>query len=303
MDINHMSLSKHLQTSGLLSRIAGMAPEHLKEVVMDLGTAWYREHHEERDVIGRNLEAFGLDSSPSTIDAVVENTILHYFEKLLPLAGDIALYAEFLSSRIDGIVAVSALKESLASPRGVCLAAAHFGAVEFITPFLAARKLPMNVVLKFTTEQLSAAAQQQAIAMEQSGLFSLINIIELGRPKTVAAMQMAAALRRREIVLSVFDEKTPYSKPVELFGRGVWGGAGIDRMISFANTPVDLFAAFMVREGTERYRLELHKIDTGDDGRIEAIYRALQTVVTRHPAQWYFLHEEIPFVGEVVSRQ
>ncbi|MBN1578322.1 MAG: hypothetical protein JW913_17305 [Chitinispirillaceae bacterium] len=293
-----MSLSKHLQTSGLLSVIRGMPPQQLEERVIALGDAWYREHPEERDTIARNLEAFGLDASASTIDGIERHTILHYFEKFLPLTDDIASYAAFLEEHVDGAEGISLLEASLAARRGVCIATAHFGAVEFIVPFLALHKLPMNVVIRFTTEQLSVGAHEQAIAMEKSGRFSLINLIEIGRPKTVAAMQMAAALRRGEIAFSVFDEKTPYSKPADLFGTKVWGGAGLDRMIDFANTQTDLYAAFMLREEGKRYRLELRRIGETGGGRIDAIYRTLQEAVTRNLTQWYFLHEEIPFVEE-----
>jgi lauroyl/myristoyl acyltransferase len=296
-----MSLSRHLQTSGLFDTITGMSYQSLREVVVDLGTAWYADHPEERDIIAANLDAFELDTSPATIDAVQYNTILHYYEKFLPLAGSIQTYAEFLKNHIDAGDAIEIVQKSIAASRGVCLATAHFGAVEFIVPFLAAHHLPMNCVLKFSTEALSTIAHQQSAGLEKSGLFSLINLIEIGKPKTIAALQMAAVLRRKEIILSVFDEKTPYSKPVELFGTQVWGGAGLDRMIAFANTPVDLYAAFMVRRDADRYRLELHRIDAAETDCISAIYRVLESVVKQHPAQWYFLHEKLPFVLEAVT--
>ncbi len=293
-----MSLSRYLQTSGLLSTIEGMAPERLREKVIDLGTAWYDGHPEERGIIEQNLGTFGLDCSASTVDDIEYHTILHYFEKFLPLTGSIASYASFLAEHINDNGGIDAIGESLAASRGVCIATAHFGAVEFIGPYLAAHKLPLNATLKFSTVQLSAIVHERAAAMEKSGLFGPMAFIEIGKPKTVAAMQMAAALRRHEIVLSVFDEKTPYSKPVELFGTKVWGGAGLDRMIAFSNTTVDLYVAFMLREAGGRYRLELRKIDEKDIDRIGAIYRALESVVSRHLTQWYFLHEEIPLVGE-----
>jgi lauroyl/myristoyl acyltransferase len=273
----------------------------LKRIVTELGIAWYRAHDEEREIIIHNLETFGLDRSPSTVDAVIDNTILHYYEKFLPLTENIEGYAHYLKERIDCSAGIAQLRDSLASSRGICIAISHFGAVELITPCLASYTLPVNVVLKFSTEELSAAAQRQATIMEKTGKFSLVNIIEVGRPKTVAAMQMAAALRRQEIVLSVVDEKTPYSKPVELFGTKVWGGAGLDRMLSFANTPADLYAAFMVRESSERYHLEIHKIENTATDQISTVFTVLESVVKRHCEQWYFLHEELPFVMETAQ--
>ena len=293
-----MSLSKHLQTSGLLEKIDGMSFDSLREAVVVAGSAWYADHAEEREIITGNLQALGLDTQPAVVDEVLYHTSLHYFEKFLPLTGSIPRYAEFLSTHIDAGDSIGQLRQSLEASRGICIAVSHFGAVEFITPFLGMHFLPMNAVLKFSTEAMSEMAHRRSVAMEKSTLFSLINLIEIGKPKTVAAMQMAAVLRRHEIILSVFDEKTPYSRQVELFGKKVWGGAGLDRMIAFANTPVDLYAAFMVRGETDRYRLELHKIDESETDRIGAIYRVLEKVVTRHLPQWYFLHEELPLVEE-----
>jgi len=293
-----MSISKYLQTSGILQNIVGMSPQRLEEQVISLGTAWYDRHPKERDIIASNLEAFGLDSSVEAVNGVIYNVLLHYFEKFLPLAGDIDFYADFLSKSIEGTTGVEDIRTSLAASRGICIATAHFGAVEFITPFLAMQHLPISAVLRFSTEEMSQQAHARSIAMERCGKFSLINLIEIGRPGTVAAMQMAASLRRGEIVLSVFDEKTPYSKPVNLFGKRVWGGAGLDKMIDFSGTDADLYAAFMVRRADRRYQLDLKKIDAPGDKRVDAIYLALQSTISRDPAQWYFLHEEIPFVEE-----
>lgn len=293
-----MSLSRHLQTSGLFDTIAGMSSENLREVVLEIGRSWYNDHPDEREVIADNLRRFNLDSSPEAVDLVQHHTILHYFEKFLPLSGSIATYADFLHTAIDAGHAVEQLRQSISREHGICIALSHFGAVEFITPFLASHHFPVNTVLKFSTETFSAAAHERSAALRESGLFSYVNLVEIGKPKTMAAMEMAAVLRRREILMSVFDEKTPYSKPAELFGTSVWGGAGLDRMIAFANTPVDLYSAFMVRGDDGRYRFELYAISDQEPDQIAALYRILESVVREHPHQWYFLHEELPFISE-----
>ncbi len=290
------SISRYIQTSGLLQRLSGMDRVQLKSAVAELGMQWYREHPEERERISRNLENFGLDFSSSVVDSVIEGVLLHYYEKLLPFAGSLSSYADFLKCHIDGNGTVSTLREVIASGNGVCIATAHFGAVELMVPYLAMNKLPVNAALRFTTEQLSETVRKHAKGLAQSGLFGKINIIELGKPKSAAAMKMAAALRRREIMLTVFDEKTPYSKPTELFGAKVWGGSGIDRIVSFSNTPVVVFASFMIRTENDGYRLELYKIDSSSSLMIDTLYRFLESIVRQYISQWYFLHEEIEFI-------
>ncbi|MBN1757170.1 MAG: hypothetical protein JW863_02565 [Chitinispirillaceae bacterium] len=295
-----MSLSRHLQTSGLLDTVAGMSYADLKEVVLTIGNAWYGKHPREQEVITENLRSFGLDTASSTIDNIRYHTILHYVEKFLPLTGSIESYARFLRDAVEAGNSIELLRKSQRAGRGICVTISHFGAVEFITPYLALHHLPMNTVLKFSTEAFSKVAHERSMAMKESGLFSYINLVEIGKPKIMAAMEMAAVLRRKEILLSVFDEKTPYSRPVDLFGTRVWGGAGLDRMIAFANTPVDLYVAFMIRGDNDTYRLELHPVDETETDPVAAMYRVLESVVQRYPHQWYFLHEKLPFVMEPV---
>ncbi|NLD99333.1 MAG: hypothetical protein GX640_05615, partial [Fibrobacter sp.] len=198
---------------------------------------------------------------------------------------------------IDYQDALAQLNESILNQRGILLAISHFGAVEFLTPGLASFKLPLNTVLRFTSEQFSRIAEERAKTLQTSGLFGPIRFIEIGKPGTSIALEMAAALRRKEILISVFDERTDYSKPVTLFGKQVSGGAGLDKLIAFANVPVDVYTAFMIRLENDRYQLKLNKINTEDKNIIQQMYNNLQNIISSHCEQWYFLHEEIPFIG------
>jgi lauroyl/myristoyl acyltransferase len=55
----------------------------------------------------------------------------------------------------------------------------------------------------------------------------------------------------------------------------------------------------MVRTSNNKYHLHIKKIDASDPTElIDNIYKSLETIVLNHPEQWYFLHEEIPFVEE-----
>ena len=136
-----------------------------------------------------------------------------------------------------------------------------------------------------------------AAARWPAWVFGPIRFIEIGKPGTSIALEMAAALRRKEILISVFDERTDYSKPVTLFGKQVSGGAGLDKLIAFANVPVDVYTAFMIRLENYRYQLKLNKINTEDKNIIQQMYNNLQNIISSHCEQWYFLHEEIPFIG------
>ncbi|MDO5577376.1 MAG: hypothetical protein Q4F84_09875 [Fibrobacter sp.] len=288
-----MSLSGYLQTPEFLKSIPGKSPENLKSIMLEKGHEWFKKNEDETNLIRHNLEEFGF--CPETlVPKVQEHIILHYYEKLLPLSDSPEFFFSFLKSHVDSSDAAKQLELTRANGKGIIVAIAHFGAVEFIVPTLASFKFTLNTVLRFTTEQLSVQAHERARMMQESGLFGQINFIEAGKPGVSVAMSMAAAIRRKELLVSVFDEKTDYSKPVTLLGKKVSGGAGLDKIVKFANTPTDTYTAFMKRNENNTYTLMLKKIDEQDS--VQNMFGELEKVVKEITEQWYFLHEEIPFL-------
>jgi lauroyl/myristoyl acyltransferase len=294
-----MSLSEFLQCNEVIRCTREGDPEKLLTTILEKGNEWFLVHPEERAFIKSNLDAFGLESNRNVVEHFQHHLILHYYEKLLGLCLPPEKFREFLFSNIIVNNGIEQLTNSLSEGKAVLLANGHFGAVEFSTPVLAAYKLPVNTVLRFKTETLAKMVSERASQLSKQADFGKINFIQIGRAGTSAAMEMAAALRRKEILISIFDEETEYSKKVQLFGSQVWGGAGIDRIIRFSGTELDLFTIFMVRTSNNKYHLHIKKIDASDPTElIDNIYKSLETIVLNHPEQWYFLHEEIPFVEE-----
>lgn len=290
-----MSLSKHLQTS-ILPVLKNKSPDELKSLILQLGRQWYSEHSEEQLLIENNLNQLGITVSAELISNIKENILLHYYEKLLPLSGGPQEYFQFLNDHVDNSDALEQIESVHRSGRGILLATAHFGAVELIAPFLATRKLPMNVLLRFTTEQMSASAHDLAEKYFRSGLFGQTRFIELGKPKTSAALDMAAVLRRNELLLAVFDERTDYSIPVTLYNKQLWGGAGLHKLIAFTQRNIALFTIFMLRQKNGRYKLIVNEIDKESKDAVQMLYNSLSDLLADNLEQWYFLHEELPFV-------
>jgi hypothetical protein len=52
----------------------------------------------------------------------------------------------------------------------------------------------------------------------------------------------------------------------------------------------------MVRLENDQYKLQLEKIDLTSKDILQQMYNSLKAIVENHCEQWYFLHEEIPFV-------
>jgi lauroyl/myristoyl acyltransferase len=290
-----MSLSKYLQSPETIKSIFGRSPDDARSLILDRGMTWLADHPEEAEIIKNNLISLGISFTEGLIVDIQEHIVLHYYEKILPLCGNPEFYYRFLNENVD-VSEIDTLKGALEKERGILATVAHFGGVELIVPTLALFKLPIHPVLRFTTEQFSKVAHKHAKDMEESGLFGPINFIEIGRQGTVAAMDMAAVLRRKEVLVSVFDEETEYSIPVNLFGREILGGAGLDRLLRFTNTPVAVFNTFMVRTGINKYRLKFIEVDISAENPIQVMFDNLENSIKEHLEQWYFLHEEIPFV-------
>ncbi|MFP4417798.1 MAG: hypothetical protein ACOC4C_05135 [Fibrobacterota bacterium] len=292
-----MSLSRYLQDPQTLSKVSDLSPQKLRQHIFERGNHWYSRHPEIDRHIGDNLSRFSMNNVRQTIDAVKQHLLLHYYEKLLPLCGGPGFFGDFIEKSVETDDA-SLLSDPALDEKGILIVTGHFGAIEFIVPTLARLGHTINVVLRFTTEQFSREAHARAKALTESGLFGRISFIEIGKPQTNAALDMAAVLRRKEILLTVIDEKTPYSKPVELFGTKVWGGAGIDRLVMFSRAPMAIVSAMMIREPENRYRLSLKDIPVDRANILQLIYDNLQSTISEHPEQWYFLHEDIPFVEQ-----
>ncbi|MCL2276726.1 MAG: hypothetical protein FWC21_02390 [Treponema sp.] len=289
-----MSLSKILQSHDILSSIRGRTYDEIKGILLEKSSEYYEKNPEEGDTIKHNLESFGLPSDANTIKRVQENIIFHYAEKILPLAGTPKQLADFVKNRIDLSQAKDQLEEAMR--KGSVLAAvSHFGAVECTIPALSYLNIPTNAVLKFSTQNFSDRIHDFANAMEESGMFAPIKFIEIGKPQLNSAFLMARVLDRKEVLFTVFDEETPHSIPVRLFNKKVLGGAGLDRLLKIAHRNVTILNVFMIRTG-DNIKMRLVPVDIKVENMAQVMFSNLQSVLEEHYEQWYFLHENIPFV-------
>jgi len=289
-----MGLSKALQSPDILSTIMGRKYDEVIDIIMAKGSEYYADNPQESEMIRQNLASFGLPSDLETVKLVQEHVIHHYVEKIFPLSGTPQQLATFVDERMDLVQANDLLTNAL-KEGSVLLVTAHFGAVEYVASALARLKFPVNSVLRFSTQNLSDKIQGYAKILEDSELFSLIKFIEIGKEGSHSAFSMARVLDRKEILYTVFDEETSQSKPVKLFNRNVLGGAGLDRLLKFAHGKVTIFNSFMIREG-EKFKLQLLRVDAKAEDIAQQMFNNLQIMLEKHLEQWYFLHEEIPFV-------
>jgi len=266
----------------------------MKNILMEKGSEYYAENPQEGEMIRNNLANFGLPSDSDTVKRVQDHIVLHYMEKILPLAGTPQQLANFLETRIDFGNSKEMLTEAF-QKGSVLMAVSHFGGVELLVSAFAYLKFPVNPVLKFSTQNFSDKLHAYAKIAEDSGLLARINFIEIGKPDSHSALQMVKVLEKKEILFTVFDEETPHSVPVKLFNRNVRGGTGLEKLLKIARGHVSVFNSFMIREG-DNYRIELLPVDINVENPAQKMYDNQQGVLDKYYEQWYFLHEEIPFV-------
>lgn len=290
-----MELKKHLVSEEMLSIIKGKNPDDVSNIVLEKGLRWFETNESETRQIVSNLQRFGFSVTEKLISNVQKHIILHYYEKLLPLCETPEVYYHFLRNRVDMKDAVIKLSQTIRDGKAVIIASAHFGGLELMAPALATYKLPLSAALRFTTESFSEYIYKSMKNAKESGFFGNIHFIEIGRPGANAALNMGASLRRKELLLTIFDEDTDYSVPVKLFGKTIRGGAGVEKLIAFGGNSVKLFNAFMIRTGNRGYKLLLKDIDIKADNPIQYMYSNLEQILKTHLEQWYFLHEKISF--------
>jgi lauroyl/myristoyl acyltransferase len=273
-----------------------MPREKVRDYVFSRGAAWFDTHHEDSELIRKNCAGLGLACDSVVVKEIQRHILLHYFEKFLLFSMTPQQAHAYLTQRVVLPDEIGILRKSLAEKKSVLVAVCHFGAVELIGPSLAAAGIPCTGTLRFATGMLSEATRQKAQQLTQSGLFADLRFVEIGTGPSAASLEMAAVLRRGGLLLAVFDEPTPYNIEVTLGGRRIMGGAGLDKLAAFMNNNLTVVSACMIRTGDETYKLLLSEHDGGKNGLIQSLYGHFERVCLPLFPQWYFLHEEIPFV-------
>jgi lauroyl/myristoyl acyltransferase len=291
-----MRFSSHLQSKEFMESLPGISREQLRDHIFTQGASWFDNHHEETDTIRKNCTALGIGCDDNFIRAVQSNILLHYYEKLLPLCMTPPQLHDYLTKRVLLPKEIHLLKKSLKEEKGVLLASCHFGAVELIAPSLAAQGIPFTGTLRFATGTLSEAARNKAGQLTQSGLFANLRLIEIGNGPSAASLEMAAVLRRGELLCAVIDEPARYGVEVNVCGRRVLGNAGLEKLVAFMNGAVTVVTAFMIRTENETYELRLTELDSASAGLTQRMFDAFEKECLPLLPQWYFLHEEISFV-------
>lgn len=247
--------------------------------------------------IRKNIAKALRDRTPSEVDkitrGVIKGTIQHYQEKMINGFLPMPKFRKFLVSRVvfDGYERV--LQDAIKEGRGVIIASAHYGALEFLPIYLAVRKYGIATLAKFATERL-----RDVIVPRANG--DGLEIIVPGNGTNVLR-EASKVLSENKIFVTQCDETDAWHADnkgwVEFLGRKIHP----DRMLNVLckRTGAVLLFGVLHRESKKEYKLLLHRVPC--EGNVPTNVRTLKLLeeyINEHPEQWYEWKKYRQFGGE-----
>ena len=285
-----MSLKDHLQTRENIERVSRESWKFSRRAILEQGLGYYDAHPEDVERVRSSLEFMGLDASPRGVSGALEGIVVHYFEKFFVMVKDFEAHW-IIENHVEMGEGLEWLQEARAAGRGVFVGQSHFGGTYLLVPCLMTQGLDVTFVGLFPGPvfQMLKSNIDRYSSRWGTGKATLVNVADEG---ALVPEIMISALGSGDMVMNVFDENNAFSREVDLLGRSIWGGSGMDRILSsFDADRVDVITPFLVRTGDDSFRLEMdrHSIDSSDV--VQDMYASLGKRVAAHPDQWYFLQE------------
>lgn len=285
-----MGIGSSLLTKENLELVKKKAWKIARPLIRDRGMEYYEQNPGDVERIVKNLEYMGLASTGRFLDDVLSGIAIHYFEKLFVLT---AAYEAFwmASKRVETDDNFEVLRAAAARNEPVFIGQSHFGASYLIAVSLMVRGIDFSFVGKFP-EPVGSMLRRNSDFLAERYNTARSRIINIADSSVDVPYEMFSALLRKEVVSNVFDENNEFCREVELLGRPLMGGSGMDAIIErFAGKPLTVITPFVVRTSEDSFRFEVDVHDAGKSDIIDSFYSSLEKRVADHPEQWYFIHE------------
>ena len=222
-----------------------------------------------------------------TLD-VFRGIILHYYEKLFNAFSSAETLKTFFKIHMKS-EGMTAIEQGLSKGNGVLLVTGHFGGVEFIPGYLAAKNFPVTIIVRFSSNIL------RNISIQKAKEFSARIIDVDNTPNIMKAI--SENLKENRIVVTQCDEvkewKSYKHDKVSFLGKDIHLDRTVDILIKRAN-PAIVFG-IMHRESEHRYRLITTSWDKMEKGHLgpaeipisKVALNLLEQYIYRYPREWY----------------
>jgi hypothetical protein len=258
--------------------------------IIELGKRYYDDHPDDVAQIADNLSFLRLPSTGRELDSVLEEIVVHYYEKLFVLVKTYEGYW-IAKNRVDVGNSLEPFIEARETGKAVFVGQSHFGATYLMYLILMVHGFDINVVGNFPDPVGSMLIETNGVISEKYGT-GKTNLLNMAEPGVDVPFEMMRLLSTRNIVSNVFDENNEFCKPVSLLGKRIMGGTGMDVILrNYSDERVIVVTPFMIRTSDEtfRYELDRHSLAGGDI--IAGFYQSLEKRIKQHYQQWYFIHE------------
>ncbi len=285
-----MSIGSFLLTPENLEFVRKTSWKLARPKIVEQGLRYYGEHEDEVDRVRRNLDYMGLPSTDADLDKTLEQVVVHYYEKLFGLVKRFEI-VWVIKNRIEVGDSLAPLFEAKAAGKSIFVAESHFGGTYLLPGLLMVNGFETYMVARFPAPVQALFDESVRAAVERYGC-AKVTILNVLDENIDIPLKMMTVLMRGGVISNVFDEPNQFSKPVQLLGKELRGGSGMDRILRrFTDEQVLVVSPFVVRTSDETFRLEIdqHSLAKGD--LIESLYRSLEKRVRAHPEQWFFVHE------------
>jgi len=258
--------------------------------LLEQGRRYYAEHEDEALRVSRNLAHLGLASDGGALDRALDGVIVHYYEKLFVITKTFDAY-RLAKERIEVGLSLAPMFEARRRGQGIFVGQSHFGATYFLGLTLMVHDLDLFMVARFPEPVGGMMLRNGAIISRRYGT-ARARLINMAEPGVDVPGEMLRLLIKRQIVSNVFDERNSLCKRVELLGRPLHGGTGMDLILrNFDDERIAVVTPFLIRTSDESFRLEVDQHFLGQGDIVESFFRSLEQRVAAHPEQWYFIHE------------
>jgi Kdo2-lipid IVA lauroyltransferase/acyltransferase len=261
--------------------------------IMVLGNGYFFFKRKEKRKIKEAISMIFVDSKRLSENKVIVRKVfrgimLHYYEKIFNVYSHVEGLKNFLDRyiRSEGITAI---EEGIAQGGGVLLVTGHFGGIEYIPTYLAARKYPITILAKFSSDHLRKISKDLAQKM-------VFRIIDAGNcPNIVKAI--INDLRENRIVITQCDEieqwRPSRDEKVSFLGKQT----GLDKTINILQKRVKTTVVFAVMHRSDRrsYEFVAHSMDeilnadlklsNASIGKI--VLKLLEQYIYNFPEEWY----------------
>ncbi len=288
-----MDLSRFLQSKFNMFLYTLFGWHAARVLVFFFGMLYYYFHKDEKTRIEHAVrEGLGWRYKkrelPKVIRKVFRGIYSHYYEKLFIAYQAPRKAIRFMDKNISD-TDLDRLHAALAKKKGVLLVTGHYGAIEFIPTFLAAKGLPVSMIAKFKTPQLKRKVYAQA---EKYG----IRLIDATREGSILK-SANKELRENRIVITQCDEIDEWRPSTKQTMSFLGRLTGLDRTINVIQrrTGAEVVFGVIHRHHLSKYelrivdttRMKFHLERSADVSTGETVLKFLERSIYSNPEQWY----------------